>query len=691
MKSLTWPCAIAVSCVLLVTAWASGRSPGDDGGAQPAAAAAQPPGPVQGLAPGQLKDLFHMSEGIELVPLAWIKALKSVKTGQPFLQVPERFGLIPDPSNADHLPIGITASPSRGAEFLGPMVGVNCAACHVGAITVSGNPTPLPLLGAPNLFDLNAFYQELFASVGVTLKDEESREEFVANLVKQGDVEYAILTEQLLTAAAVASQLSGNELKQTAGLFQTRLLEIVKKIVAEAESKVGVVKKTVVEAEAKLTGHSPSAAAAEALQKAVSARLAALVEKDPTGLVALVLTPDDPNDPVAAALNAKPDRVLAGVLHALDIELSLLRARVGFLASLQALHAAQRPLPGPGRIDAFGGIRDLVFPRSDGIAADSPVSYPALWMVNQTYWLHWDGNTNSVIERNIGQALGQGAPFEPVGQGHFHSKVKPRNTHKLEWIVRDVTPPNWPVPMFGTPDPAKVARGKVLYQERCVHCHAIAERGGHEIYDVLKQAQQWAVKRQGPPPAIPNLLEQLTPIEKVGTDPARAMNFATNVSRRKPLYTGGTDLSVALGQAARQYTEQSYRDNDVPQREQLEFDWPPEMVRWQSTRCYVARPLVSVWATAPYLHNASVPTLYHLLLPAKDRPKLFPVGQREFDPVKLGYVIETGKIPPEQIPLLFEFNATAGGNSNAGHEGHDYGTDLNDDQRYDLLEFLKTL
>ena len=115
------------------------------------------------------------------------------------------------------------------------------------------------------------------------------------------------------------------------------------------------------------------------------------------------------------------------------------------------------------------------------------------------------------------------------------------------------------------------------------------------------------------------------------------------------------------------------------------------MVRWQTSRCYVARPLVSVWATAPYLHNASVPTIYHLLLPAKDRPKIFSVGQREYDPVKLGYVIDPKGIPPAQIPLLFEINTTASGNLNIGHEGPEYGTDLKDDQRFDLLEYLKTL
>jgi hypothetical protein len=675
MKSFTRPCAIVASCVLLSAVWTRGGFAGDEGRAG-SAAAAQPPGPIQGLGPDKQKDLFHRSEGIELVPLAWMKALKSIKTNRPFLEFPERFGLIPDPANPDGLPIGITASPSRGSEFLGRMVGINCAACHVGAVTFHGQN--IPLLGGPSLFDLNAFYQELFASLGVTLKDEGSREQFLADLAGQGDVEGAILTQQVLAAAAIASQLGGDELKGTARLFQTRLLEVVKKVVSEAE--------------ARLRGQKPDEAAIEALRKAVSARVGRLIEKDALGLVALVLTPDDPDDPVHAALRAQPDPILAGVLKDLAVELSLLRARLRFVAGLQKLHEAQRPLPGPGRIDAFDGIRDLVFPQTDAIAADSPVSFPALWMVNQTYWLHWDGNTNSVIERNIGQALGQGAPFQPAGQGDYHSKVQPENIHQLEWIVRELTPPDWPAPLFGAIDPAKAARGKAIYQARCAQCHEVVPRGGHDIFDILKAAQAWARDRRGDPPAIPKELhEKLIPLDRVKTDPARAMNFATNVGRRQPLYTGGTDFAVALGQAAWNYTERSYDDNGIAPLARLKFDWPREMVHWQTTRCYVARPLVSVWATAPYLHNASVPTIYHLLLPAKDRPMLFSVGQREFDPVTLGYVIDPGKIPTEQIPLLFEINATASGNLNIGHEGPEYGTDLNDDQRYDLLEYLKTL
>ena len=48
------------------------------------------------------------------------------------------------------------------------------------------------------------------------------------------------------------------------------------------------------------------------------------------------------------------------------------------------------------------------------------------------------------------------------------------------------------------------------------------------------------------------------------------------------------------------------------------------------------RALNGIWATAPYLHNGSVPTLYDLLLPAADRPKKFRVGSRELDVKKVG-------------------------------------------------------
>ena len=112
-------------------------------------------------------------------------------------------------------------------------------------------------------------------------------------------------------------------------------------------------------------------------------------------------------------------------------------------------------------------------------------------------------------------------------------------------------------------------------------------------------------------------------------------------------------------------------------------------------RPLVARPLVGIWATAPYLHNGSVPSLHDLLLPEDQRPTRFPLGHREYDPVKVGYrqdvsdpvfvfrvdepvVDGAGKVYPE----------LANGNGNRGHR---YGGGLTDTERAELVEYLKTL
>jgi hypothetical protein len=94
---------------------------------------------------------------------------------------------------------------------------------------------------------------------------------------------------------------------------------------------------------------------------------------------------------------------------------------------------------------------------------------------------------------------------------------------------------------------------------------------------------------------------------------------------------------------------------------------------------YKARPLNGIWATAPYLHNGSVPNLAELLKSPADRVKSFHVGSKEYDPVHVGY---------EDDPTQPLFDTTADGNSNAGH---DYGGKLSSKERQDLLEYLKSL
>jgi hypothetical protein len=94
---------------------------------------------------------------------------------------------------------------------------------------------------------------------------------------------------------------------------------------------------------------------------------------------------------------------------------------------------------------------------------------------------------------------------------------------------------------------------------------------------------------------------------------------------------------------------------------------------------YKGRPLNGVWATAPYLHNGSIPNLDELLKPPGKRIKKFKVGSREFDPVKVGFSTDQGN---------FEFDASLPGNSNAGH---DYKREFSDQERSQLIEYIKSL
>jgi hypothetical protein len=94
---------------------------------------------------------------------------------------------------------------------------------------------------------------------------------------------------------------------------------------------------------------------------------------------------------------------------------------------------------------------------------------------------------------------------------------------------------------------------------------------------------------------------------------------------------------------------------------------------------YKARPLNGIWATAPYLHNGSVPTLRALLTAPALRDPVFCVGSREFDPVDVGFESKSGP---------FTFDTRLPGNSNRGHS---IGTQLTEPQKNDLLEYLKTL
>ena len=83
-----------------------------------------------------------------------------------------------------------------------------------------------------------------------------------------------------------------------------------------------------------------------------------------------------------------------------------------------------------------------------------------------------------------------------------------------------------------------------------------------------------------------------------------------------------------------------------------------------------------------------MPTLRDLLDPVKKRPKEFHRGYDVYDPVKVGFV--SNNVPTEGNRTYFKFDTEKPGNSNSGHEGKDYGTELGDADKDALVEYLKT-
>jgi hypothetical protein len=98
---------------------------------------------------------------------------------------------------------------------------------------------------------------------------------------------------------------------------------------------------------------------------------------------------------------------------------------------------------------------------------------------------------------------------------------------------------------------------------------------------------------------------------------------------------------------------------------------------------YESRVLQGIWATAPYLHNGSVPNLWELLTPPAQRKTTFMVGSRLFDPRNVGYATDTSPFKTGKFVV-----DPSNGNGNGGH---DFGTGLTDDQKWQIIEYMKMM
>jgi mono/diheme cytochrome c family protein len=624
-----------------------------------------PPGPVPGDRPAptfttswtaaQRDSFYHLAEGSEVFPTVMVRALLNPATGRPILANPERYGLIPDPSLPNQA-VGVTNHETVDSRLLGlKMFGFNCSACHVAQIQYRGKT--LQVDGAPAHFDADTFRAELTAAVEWTLADPVRKIQFVGRMLREAAGEAGLFTAgggTVEASRAVHERLRPDSVPPAGDTAHAGFVRRLHALLREEAARPGISHGE------GLGGRDDDPADLE-----LRARYVAL--RDSARIAGVTGTRPNAIDALARKIHADERRAEADLhdyVEDLVVGVRLLRDRLQTLKEFTPGPRHQQPssLPrtssGPGRVDAFGVARNLIYP-NDPVPVNAPVSYPWLWGFARNVWLHYDANTNSVMERNMGQALGVGAVFDRYTA---QSTLQPLEIHQLERLARGIEAPRWPVEMFGPLDPAKQRRGEAIFNRECARCHF----NGTEQVPFDSVYEPWYV----------------------GTDSTRIVNFAAPLAdtsmiagRPSPRLNPAPHFTTVVGPLLTKVKTQSYRLFHVPPAVQDSLNGCPNDTVWRTTRAWQSRPLSGIWATAPYLHNGSVPTLYDLLRPASERPDSFIVGNPEYDPVKLGYV----SAPAAGRPL-FVFRTSRTGNGNGGHE---YGTELGEDERMALLEYLK--
>jgi hypothetical protein len=239
---------------------------------------------------------------------------------------------------------------------------------------------------------------------------------------------------------------------------------------------------------------------------------------------------------------------------------------------------------GPGRVDTFNPYKALQFnfpmdaAHFSVAALNGSSDYPSIWRQRPRDGmnLHWDGNNDSVAERNLSAALGAGVTPVTVD--------RPAIARIEKWMW-NLSPPAFP--LAAKLDSRKAAQGKALFLQYCSSCHGFKDGPTYD-YDTMRYGR----------------LGKTVPLAEIGTDRGRWESYTQNFAAEQNLLYAG---------------------------------YPWRFSRFHKTDGYASQPLDGIWARSPYLHNGSVPTLSDLLKPKAERPKVWYRGSDEFDPDNVGY------------------------------------------------------
>ena len=372
--------------------------------------------------------------------------------------------------------------------------------------------------------------------------------------------------------------------------------------------------------------------------------------------------------------------------------------------------ASQSLLEGYGRLDALNRIGNQVFSidlnKPENYAGSSaPVHYPRIWNTPWFDWVQYNGSIMQPMVRNAGESLGVSAELNltDASKDFYKSSVNIKSLDEMEQMIKGNNPPNakdgfsglkspkWPGDILPPIDQKLAAQGAELYKTHCQECHRPPVT--NEAFYDFNNKDWWTKNLIGE--AI--LKVENIPISHIGTDPAQAADMANRtVATPASLGIRETSFALALGAMVEKTVNYIYDQKKPPmnaaERQTANGNMKNEL---RKDLAYKVRPLNGVWATPPYLHNGSVPTVEALLGPPEDRPKKFYLGSREYDPVNLGYKFD-------KITNGFEFDTSIRGNWNTGHEFRkEYSKDkeikgvigpaLSPADRKALIEYLKTL
>ena len=275
----------------------------------------------------------------------------------------------------------------------------------------------------------------------------------------------------------------------------------------------------------------------------------------------------------------------------------------------------------------------LRIPREElGLRDDLCEDPPAWWLLKKKKTMYHTGGGDARSVRTLMQFM-----MGPLNTRATFDKEE-ETFRDVQAFLFSLQPPKYPFDI----DRAKAAAGKVVFEKTCSKCHGT-------------YGENWT---------YPNRIVKL---DEIGTDRKR--------------YDG---ITVEYG---RYYNRSWFA--------QEKGGWLMGGYTALASIGYQAPPLDGIWATAPYLHNGSVPTVYHLLN-SDTRPKLytrsFQTGKDDYDPVKLGWKVRMlGKPAGSSLPPIERRKVYDTAQPGRGNGGHVFADDLTEDERMAVIEYLKTL